>query len=39
VFEQLAEIEVDYAGTTIKIIEQDCIGVVFATAAENIILY
>jgi hypothetical protein len=34
-FEQLAEIEVAYAGTTIKIIEQDCIGVVFATAAEK----
>jgi hypothetical protein len=38
-FEQLAEIEVAYAGTTIKITEQDCIGVVFATAAENIVLY
>jgi hypothetical protein len=34
-FEQLAEIEVAYAGTTIKITEQDCIGVVFATAAEK----
>jgi hypothetical protein len=34
-FEQLAEIEVAYAGTTIKIIEQDCIGVVFATAADK----
>jgi hypothetical protein len=34
-FEQLAEIEVDYAGTTIKITEQDCIGAVFATAAEK----
>jgi hypothetical protein len=34
-FEQLAEIEVAYAGTTIKIIEQDYIGVVFATAAEK----
>jgi hypothetical protein len=33
--EHLAEIEVDYAGTTIKITEQDCIGVVFATAAEK----
>jgi hypothetical protein len=31
-FEQLAEIEVAYAGTTIKITEQDYIGVVFATA-------
>jgi hypothetical protein len=34
-FEQLAEIEVAYAGTTLKITEQDCIGVVFATAAEK----
>jgi hypothetical protein len=34
-FEQLAEIEVDYAGKTITITEQDCIGVVFATAAEK----
>jgi hypothetical protein len=34
-FEQLAEIEVAYAGTTIKLTEQDCIGVVFATAAEK----
>jgi hypothetical protein len=34
-FEQLAEIEVAYAGTTIKITEQDYIGVVFATAAEK----
>jgi hypothetical protein len=34
-FEQLAEIEVAYAGTTIKFTEQDCIGVVFATAAEK----
>jgi hypothetical protein len=34
-FEQLAGIEVAYAGTTIKITEQDCIGVVFATAAEK----
>jgi hypothetical protein len=34
-FEQLAEIEVAYAGTTIKITEQDCIRVVFATAAEK----
>jgi hypothetical protein len=34
-FEQLAEIEVDYAGTTIKITEQDCIGVVFSTAATQ----
>jgi hypothetical protein len=34
-FEQLAEIEVVYAGTTIKITEQYCIGVVFATAAEK----
>jgi hypothetical protein len=34
-FEQLVEIEVAYAGTTIKITEQDCIGVVFATAAEK----
>jgi hypothetical protein len=34
-FEQLAEIEVAYAGPTIKITEQDCIGVVFATAAEK----
>jgi hypothetical protein len=34
-FEQLAEIEVAYAGTTIKINEQDCIGVVFATDAEK----
>jgi hypothetical protein len=34
-FEQLAEIEVAYTGTTIKITEQDCIGVVFATAAEK----
>jgi hypothetical protein len=34
-FKQLAEIEVSYAGTTIKITEQDCIGVVFATAAEK----
>jgi hypothetical protein len=32
---QLAEIEVAYAGTTIKIIEQDYIGVVFATYAEK----
>jgi hypothetical protein len=32
-FEQLADIEVAYAGTTIKITEQDCIGVVFATAS------
>jgi hypothetical protein len=32
-FEQLAEIEVAYAGTTIKITEQDCIGVVFSTAS------
>jgi hypothetical protein len=31
----LSEIEVAYAGTTIKITEQDCIGVVFATAAEK----
>jgi hypothetical protein len=31
----LAEIEVAYAGTTIKNTEQDCIGVVFATAAEK----
>jgi hypothetical protein len=31
----LAEIEVDYAGTAIKSTEQDCIGVVFATAAEK----
>jgi hypothetical protein len=35
VFEQLAEIEVAYTGTAIKITEQDCIGVVFATAAEK----
>jgi hypothetical protein len=34
-FEQLAEIEVAYADTTIKITEQGCIGVVFATAAEK----
>jgi hypothetical protein len=34
-FEQLEEIEVSYAGKTIKITEQDCIGVVFATAAEK----
>jgi hypothetical protein len=34
-FEQLTEIEVAYVGTTIKINEQDCIGVVFATAAEK----
>jgi hypothetical protein len=34
-FEQLAEIEVAYAGTTIIITEQDYIGVVFATAAEK----
>jgi hypothetical protein len=34
-FEQVAEIEVAYAGTTIKITEHDCIGVVFATAAEK----
>jgi hypothetical protein len=34
-FEQLAEIEVAYAGKTIKITEQDCIVVVFAKAAEN----
>jgi hypothetical protein len=34
-FEQLAEIEVDYAGTTIKITEKYCIGAVFATAAEK----
>jgi hypothetical protein len=34
-FEQLAEIEAAYAGTTIKITKQDCIGVVFATAAEK----
>jgi hypothetical protein len=34
-FEQLAEIEVAYACTTIKITEQDCIGVVFETAAEK----
>jgi hypothetical protein len=31
----MAEIEVAYAGTTIKITEQDYIGVVFATAAEK----
>jgi hypothetical protein len=34
-FEQLAEIEVAYAGNTIKITEHDCIGVVFATASEK----
>jgi hypothetical protein len=34
-FEQLAEIGVSYAGKTIKITEQDCIGVVFATAEEK----
>jgi hypothetical protein len=33
--EKLAEIEVSYAGTTVKITEHDCIGVVFAKAAEN----
>jgi hypothetical protein len=32
-FEQLAEIEVAYAGIMTKITEQDCNGVVFATAA------
>jgi hypothetical protein len=34
-FEQLAEIEVTYAGTTITINEQDWIEVVLATAAEK----
>jgi hypothetical protein len=34
-FEQLAEIQVAYAGTTIKVTEQDCIGVVFATSSEK----
>jgi hypothetical protein len=34
-FEQLAEIEVDYVGTTTKITQQDCIGVVVATAEEK----
>jgi hypothetical protein len=34
-FEQLAEIEVACAGTTITITEQDCIGVVFATSSEK----
>jgi hypothetical protein len=32
-FEQLAEHEVAYTGTTIAITEHDCSGVVFATAA------
>jgi hypothetical protein len=32
-FEQLAEIEVAYAGTTIKITEQDCIGVCFCDSS------
>jgi hypothetical protein len=34
-FEQLAEIEVAYAVTTIKISEQDSIVVVFATTADK----
>jgi hypothetical protein len=34
-FEQLAEIEVAYAGTTIKSTEKDCIGVVFSATAEK----
>jgi hypothetical protein len=34
-FEQLADIEVAYTGTTIKSTEQDCFELVFATAAEK----
>jgi hypothetical protein len=34
-FEHMAEIEVAHSGTAITITGQDCIGVVFATAAKT----